>query len=144
MEDVKAIAEEICHLTREEFDELNIRLKEHHHSEITYLQDIYETGMLSFSSALWALKNGLPICRQGWNGKGMFVVRQIPAHITADIIPNMQSLPQSAKDILMSRKDPHIDYTCQMLIIRQDGRADSWVPSAADVMADDWMIYKED
>jgi len=30
-----------------------------------------------------------------------------------------------------------------MLIIRQDGRADSWVPSAADVLAEDWMIYKE-
>ena len=143
MADILKIAEEIFNLTSQEFEELNHKLGEVSHSECTYQQDIYETGMLSFSSALWALKHGEPICREGWNGKGMFVVRQVPAHITGDVIPKMQSLPQSAKDILMSRENPHIDYTCQMLIIRQDGRADSWVPSAADVLADDWMIYTE-
>ena len=143
MADILKIAEEIFSLKPEEFTELQHKLREARHSEITTMQDIYETGCLSFSSALWALKHGKPICREGWNGKGMFVVRQVPAHITGDIIPKMQSLPQSAKDILMGREDPHIDYTCQMLIIRQDGRADSWVPSAADVLAEDWMIYKE-
>lgn len=143
MADIKKIAEELYNLTRDEFEEVNKRLRDMHHSEVTYWQDIYETGSLSFSSALWALKNGKPIFRQGWNGKGMFVVRQVPAHITGDIIPNMQSLPQSAKDILMARENPHIDYTCQMLIINRDGRADSWVPSSADVLAEDWMVYEE-
>ena len=46
----------------------------------------------------------------------MLIVKQVPSHITGEIIPNMQSLPQSAKDILMSRENPHIDYTNQMLI----------------------------
>ena len=142
MADILKIANEIYNLEQGEFEQLQRKLAELHHSEVTYCQDIYETGSLSFSSALWALKNGKPICREGWNGKGMFVVRQVPAHITGDIIPNMQSLPQSAKDILMAREDPHIDYTCQMLIINRDGRADSWVPSSADVLAEDWMIFK--
>lgn len=141
MADILKIAEEILHLEEAEFKQLQHKLTEMHHSEVTYLQDVYETGSLSFSSALWALKNGKPICREGWNGKGMFVVKQVPAHITGDIIPNMQSLPQSAKDILMARENPHIDYTCQMLIINRDGRADSWVPSSADVLAEDWMIF---
>ena len=72
-----------------------------------------------------------------------FVIKQVPAHISADIIPNMQSLPQSAKDIIMSRAEPHIAYTNQMLIIHPDGRADSWVPSSSDVFAEDWELVTE-
>ncbi len=73
----------------------------------------------------------------------MFIVKQIPAHITGEIIPNIQSLPQSAKEILMNRENPHIDYTNQILIINSDGRADSWVPSSSDIFAEDWEIINE-
>lgn len=55
----------------------------------------------------------------------------------------MQSLPQSAKDIIMARAEPHIAYTNQMLIIHPDGRADSWVPSSSDVFAEDWELVTE-
>lgn len=103
----------------------------------------HEVKGMSFGETIEALKIGLAVRRKGWNGKGLFVVKQIPAHITGDIIPNMQSLPQSAKDILMKRENPHIDYTNQMLIIHPDGRADSWVPSVSDVFAEDWEIVNE-
>ena len=96
-----------------------------------------------FGTAIKFLEAGVAICRSGWNGNGLFVVKQIPAHITGDIIPKMQSLPQSAKNILMSREDPHIDYTNQMLIINPNGRADSWVPSSSDVFAEDWEVVTE-
>jgi len=99
---------------------------------------------MDFGKAIIALKQGKAIQRSGWNGKGLFVVKQIPASINADIIPKMQSLPQSAKDILMSRENPHIDYTNQMLIVNPDGRADSWVPSSSDVFAEDWCIIGEE
>lgn len=98
---------------------------------------------MNFGNAIEALKQGKAIQREGWNGKGLFVVKQIPASIGADIIPGMQSLPQSAKDIIMSRENPHIDYTNQMLIVNPDGRADSWVPSSSDVFAEDWRIVGE-
>lgn len=94
----------------------------------------------TFGTAVLFLKAGMAVRRAGWNGKGLFIVKQIPSHITGDIIPNMQSLPQSAKDIIMARKEPHIDYTNQMLIINPDGRADSWVPSSSDVFAEDWEL----
>ena len=87
-----------------------------------------------------ALKSGLAVRRKGWNGKGLFVVKQIPSHIEGGIIPKMQSLPQSAKNILLSREGAHIDYINQMLIINLDGRADSWVPSSSDVFAEDWEV----
>lgn len=70
-------------------------------------------------------------------------MKQVPSHIEGDIIPKMQSLPQIAKDILMSRENPCIDYTNQMLIINPDGRADSWVPSSSDVFAEDWEVVTE-
>lgn len=97
---------------------------------------------MNFGQAIEALKEGKAIQREGWNGKGLFVVKQVPAVIGANIIPNMQSLPQSAKNILMSREVPEIKYTNQMLIINPDGRADSWVPSSSDVFAEDWCIYE--
>lgn len=102
-----------------------------------------EVGSLTFGGAIILLKNGFAVRRKGWNGKGSFIVKQVPSHITGDIIPNMQSLPQSVKDILMNRENPHIDYTNQMLIINPDGRADSWVPSSSDVFAEDWEVVNE-
>ena len=99
---------------------------------------------MDFGKAIIALKQGKAIQREGWNGKGLFVVKQIPASIGADIIPKMQSLPQSAKDIIMLRENPHIDYTNQMLIVNPDGRADSWVPSSSDVFAEDWRVIGEE
>lgn len=102
-----------------------------------------EVGSVNFGVAIALLKAGLAVRRRGWNGKGMFIVKQVPTHITGDIIPKMQSLPQSVKDILMNRENPHIDYTNQMLIINPDGRADSWVPSSFDVFAEDWEVVNE-
>lgn len=96
-----------------------------------------------FGTAIKFLQAGGAIRRSGWNGKGLFVVKQVPSHITGDIIPKMQSLPQIAKDILMKRENPHIDYTNQMLIINPDGRADSWVPSSSDIFANDWEVVLE-
>lgn len=96
-----------------------------------------------FGTALKFLKAGGAIRRAGWNDVGMFVIKQVPASIKEDVIPNMQSLPQIAKDILMSRNSPHIDYTNQMLIINPDGRADSWIPSSSDVFAEDWELVTE-
>ena len=96
-----------------------------------------------FGTAIKFLKAGGAVRRAGWNGKGMFVIKQVPAHITSETIPNMQSLPQIAKDILMKRQKPCLKYTNQMLIIDQDGRADSWVPSSSDVLAEDWELVTE-
>lgn len=107
-------------------------------------KDVFEKAYpVNFGGAIDLLKAGLAVRRKGWNGKGLFIVKQVPSHITGDIIPNMQSLPQSAKIILMNRENPHIDYTNQMLIINPDGRADSWVPSVSDVFAEDWEVVTE-
>lgn len=97
---------------------------------------------MSFGSAIALLKSGFALRRSGWNGKNMFVIKQVPAHIESDIIPKMQSLPQSAKDLILKGKG-FIDYTSQCLIYNGNtGRADSWVPSISDVFADDWELVE--
>ena len=103
-------------------------------------KEIPSVPRMSFGIAIEALKFGLAIRRKGWNGKGLFVVKQVPAHIESDVIPKMQSLPQSAKDLILKGKG-FVDYTSQCLIYNENtGRADSWVPSVSDMFAEDWEI----
>ena len=94
---------------------------------------------MNFGLIIEALKQGKLAQRESWNGKGMFIMKQIPAEIGLDIIPKMQSVQQSAKDILINRGTT-LKYENQMLIIKEDGTADSWVPSSSDVFAEDWII----
>lgn len=107
-----------------------------------------ETGIggycgIGFGAAITLLKNGYVIRRSGWNGKNLIVFKQVPAHIDGNIIPNMQSLPLSAKKIIMDGKCA-IDYTSQCLIYNcETGKADSWVPSISDVFAEDWELVTE-
>lgn len=71
-----------------------------------------------------------------------FVIKQVPAHIDSEVIPKMQSLPQSAKDLILTGKG-FINYTNQCIIYNENtGRADSWIPSISDVFAEDWEIVK--
>ena len=97
---------------------------------------------MTFGDAIEVLKQGGAVRRSGWNGKGLWVIKQVPARITEDVIPKMQSLPQSAKDLILKGKG-FIDYTSQCLIYNENtGRADSWVPSISDVFAEDWEIVE--
>ena len=98
----------------------------------------------NFSTAISLLKAGAAVRREDWKNSNAFVVKQIPSHINEDIIPKMQSLPQSAKDILMARKHPEIKYRNQLLIIGEDGIADSWHPTPDDIFAEDWMIVTDE
>lgn len=99
-----------------------------------------DSSAMDFGDAIEVLKQGGAIRRKGWNGKGLFVIKQVPAHIESDVIPKMQSLPKSAKDLILKGKG-FIDYTSQCLIYNENtGCADSWVPSISDVFAEDWEI----
>ena len=107
------------------------------------IKQISETSsVFSFSEAIKLLKQGKALRRSGWNGKNLFVIKQVPAHIESDIIPKMQSLPQSAKDLILNGKG-FIDYTSQCLIYNGNtGRADSWIPFISDIIAEDWKLIE--
>lgn len=95
---------------------------------------------LSFEQILPLLKEGFAIRREGWNGSGLIVFKQVPANIGSEIIPKMQSLPEEAKRLILETGG-HIDYVSQCLIFNTaTGEANSWVPSISDVFANDWQL----
>lgn len=93
----------------------------------------------SFGEAITALHEGKRVSRSGWNGKGMFIFMQVPSEIEADIVPKMQSLPQSVKDEFV-RRGGNIRYKNQLAMVYPDNTVYGWVASPSDVLENDWCI----
>ena len=98
-----------------------------------------------FGDAIEALKQGKRISREGWNGKGMFVFRQVPSFINSTVVPNMQSLPPLVKAEFERRFniDPvnaNIQYNNQLCMVYPDNTIYGWVASPSDVLEEDWCI----
>lgn len=120
-------------------------MEEYHSAIMQRLSDLnaYEEEneeVVDFGTAIKALRKGYICKRKSWADKGMFIIKQIPSHIEKDVIPNMQSLPRQAKNALLKREKPHIDYTNQLLVIDSNCNAESWTPSTSDIFAYDWRI----
>lgn len=101
---------------------------------------------IPYGLAIEAMRKGNCIARTGWNGKDMFVCKQIPAVIDSTVIPKVQSLPDSAKKLLLDTSLEPIRYSNQMIIVKNnktgDRIIDSWVASSSDTFADDWFIIE--
>jgi len=99
---------------------------------------------LTFGEAIKALKEGKRVQRSGWNGKGLFVFMQVPAEIKKDIVPKMQSLPQSVKNEFERRfNEEQIDaiyYNDQLGLVNTSNLISGWSPSTNDALAEDWVI----
>ena len=109
--------------------------------EATYDKESVKSEGLNFGQALEALKAGKLVARIGWNGKGMFVFKQIPNTVEKEIIPKMISFPDNAKKALLDREQS-VSFKSVMLIINSEGQANSWVPSSSDCFAEDWIILE--
>lgn len=73
---------------------------------------------MDFSQALVLLKQGKKVTRFGWNGKGMWAATQFP--------------------------DANSKMTRPYLYLKAvDGDLGPWVPSTADLLADDWLMVPE-
>lgn len=105
-------------------------------------EDSEDTKCFKYSLANDLLCQGYCLARRGWNGKNMFVCKQIEATIPGEKIADLQSLPMTAKVLLKANNVKSLTYKNQMLIIKPNGVASSWVPSSEDLAADDWMIVE--
>lgn len=97
---------------------------------------------MSFGEALQALEAGKCVRRESWVGD-KFVVKQIDSDIPAEVVPKMQSLPDSAKEIINKTHREDIHYRNQCLMIVQDTEtsvATNYVPDWNDMFAKDWMV----
>lgn len=101
---------------------------------------------MNFSTAIEALKEGKMVKRLGWNGKDQFIFMQVPSVIKREIVPNMQSLPQSVKTEFERRfNDPDkqtdaIYYSDQLAMVNPSNLITGWSPSVSDTLAVDWVV----
>lgn len=95
----------------------------------------------NFGYAIDLLKRGFALRRKNWNGKGLFVFKQISSHVNEEFVSKLQSVPESVKSLILSNNNKFIDYNNQCIIYNTvTGIADSWVPSISDIFAEDWEI----
>lgn len=110
------------------------------HDDLVNYQHPYQN--LSFGEALQALEAGKCIRRESWVGD-KFVVKQIDSDIPAEVVPKMQSLPDSAKQFIGKTANGDIHYRNQCLIVKQypsSTVATNYVPDWNDMFAKDWIV----
>ena len=101
---------------------------------------------MNFGQAIEALKEGKRVQRTCWNWKGLFVFMQVPSSINREIVPKMQSLPQSVKDEFERRfNDPNeqidaIYYDNPLALVNPSNLITGWAASVSDSLANDWVI----
>lgn len=107
---------------------------------------------LTFGDAIAALKEGKKVCRNGWNGKGMYLVLvqgySVNSHLqSADPDKKLPELtPDGSKNITQGKAGqmhPHI--VLKMAgdsAIWGSGYSDyvAWNPNNLDMLAEDWQI----
>jgi hypothetical protein len=90
---------------------------------------------MDFGKALNLVKRGSKIARDGWNGKGMFVVYQkgYPQGIPC----NRQTAEAwGMKEGELFKCEPYLQ------IKMANGSHAMWVPSINDVLAEDWQVVE--
>lgn len=91
-------------------------------------QEVFEesyrrTDNMSFGLALESMKRGLPVARDGWNGKGMWLMLITSADYNV-----------TKSEVLGRVKLPWIGMKTA------DGGFVPWLASQTDMLADDWTI----
>ena len=87
---------------------------------------------MNFGEALQALKDGHLVSREGWNGKGMWLVYVPGSDITTrEGTPYARALGTNY-DVTIN---PHID-----MFTAQGTMQPGWLASQTDMLADDWGI----
>lgn len=91
--------------------------------------------MLSFSEALVAVKQGKKISRQGWNGKGMWVVLQkgYPEGVKAN---------KNSQDTYGVPEGTIIKVLPYLAMKTVEGSFVPWLASQTDILAEDWGIVE--
>lgn len=110
------------------------------HDDVVAYKHPYQN--LSFGEALQAFEAGKCVRRESWVGD-KFVVKQIDSDIPAEVVPKMQSLPDSAKQFIGKTANGDIHYRNQCLIVKQypsSTVATNYVPDWNDMFAKDWIV----
>ena len=89
---------------------------------------------LNLGQALYAIKDGKKVARDGWNGKGMFIYL-----VPAASYPIQRNINNTLSGIFPDDMAPYQSYiamkTAQNLVT-------PWAPTQSDVLDEDWYIVE--
>ena len=85
---------------------------------------------MNFGEAVNNVKNGHKIAREGWNGKGMFVIYVPEENID---LTEQQEKMFGASNIILNE---------HFLIKNVNNTLSTWVPSINDCLAEDWYVIE--
>jgi hypothetical protein len=101
-----------------------------------------KVDLVDFGEAIKALKEGKRIARYQWKHL-MFIFQQVPANIDMEIVPNMQSLPETVKEAFLENGHD-IQYSNQIamsyMVPGTSPDIQNWTARTADILAEDWVI----
>jgi hypothetical protein len=92
-------------------------------------------GYMNFGGAVSLLKAGRKVAREGWNGKGMWLIL-VPG---TKVVNFTEGSPYMKAGLTSGEILPHID----MYTTNSEGRRamlPGWVASQSDILADDWLV----
>lgn len=93
---------------------------------------------MNFGQAIEALKSGKKVAREGWNGKGMFILQAGGYRVHKD---NLRPGGPITKEFLESRGvDEMIIQNHFDMWTAQNQYQTGWLASQSDMQADDWII----
>ena len=84
---------------------------------------------MDFGEAIKKLKNGKPVQRKGWNGKGQFVY-----YVPAAKYPAMTEVAK------LIAENGNVSYNAYLALKTVQGSVSTWVPSITDLFAEDWIV----
>jgi hypothetical protein len=103
---------------------------------------------VTFGEALEALREGKVVFRKNWEETGMFVFQQLSTSVKSNIVPKMQSLPDSVKEVFQKRFDnpdmqiKEIYYGLQLSLVNSSNLIVTYIPSIEDLFCADWVILE--
>ena len=86
---------------------------------------------MNFGEAINNVKNGHKIAREGWNGKGMFVIYVPEENID---LTEQQEKMFGASNIILNE---------HFLIKNVNNTLSTWVPSINDCLSEDWYVIED-
>jgi len=87
---------------------------------------------MSFSQALYHVKAGGRVAREGWNGKGMFLFLVPGSTFKVNRPPLLGIYPEGTE----------VQYHAHIDMRTAQGYVVPWLASQADLLAEDWMIVE--
>lgn len=100
--------------------------------------DPAQSDGMSFGDAIKALKHGMKVARQGWNGKGMYLWLMPATSVKAEWCkePHLKALAED--------NGGAIDALGTIRMLTADKKIlTGWLASQTDMLSDDWVIVGE-